>query len=109
MTATEALKDFPLRWVVYPLSKPRFLANQRAIIEELAAADEQFPARLRRAALMAIQSRDAEVVRCGLSALAFVGTLDDLPAVGTLELHGSSMVQREMRTCLFEIKHRPPA
>ena len=106
MLSKDALKDFPLRWVTRHLVNPYFMALQRQQIEELTLADKTFPAELRLRALEAVGSRDREVVRCGLSALAFVGMAEDAAVVQALRRHANKNVARDAGTCLFEIKQR---
>ena len=106
MITKDLLKDFPLRWISYRLNKPRFMDRQREIIEGLTLADKRFPDELRLAALGALQNHDLEVVRCGLSALAFVGVADDIPALQRLAMHEDPIVVQDTHTCLFEIKRR---
>lgn len=106
MLPKDALKDYPLCWVARKLTNPHFMARQRKQIDELTAVDEAFPAELRSCALEAVQSRDLEVIRCGLSALAFVGARADAIIIQPLLVHPNSRVAREAKTCLFEIKQR---
>ena len=53
-----------------------------------------------------MRSHGIEVVRHGLSALAFIGAAEDAGAVRPLLTHANKGVARDAGICLFEIKQR---
>ncbi|HJT19785.1 MAG TPA: hypothetical protein VJ746_04915 [Nitrospira sp.] len=98
------VRDFLLKRMPWDLSRPRFIENQREHLREKAQADPMFPVRLREVALETLQSDKPEIIRRGLTALAFVGAEIDLPAIERLKAHRHPAVSRDAGTCLFEIK-----
>ena len=99
-------KFYMLHRMPWGLSRPRFMDFQRKHIEQLATARPEFPRYLRQAALDALQSEDAGTVRRGLTALAFVGDLADLPKIRKLYEAKDADIPKDVQTCIFEIELR---
>ncbi len=86
------------------LDAPRFVSMLREFIKESADAHIGFGKKLRETAMVAITDSDPEVIRQALQCLAHVGALEDVPALNALEQHANPLVQRDVKTCIFEIQ-----
>lgn len=98
------VRDFLLKGMPWDLSRPRFMDFQRQHIREQTDANSTFPSRLRQVALEALERDDPEAICRGLTALAFVGTREDLPAIERFKTHNHPKISKFATTCLFEVK-----
>jgi hypothetical protein len=73
-------------------------------LDDKTDADPSFPAQLRSAALKALETDDSDLLRRGLTALAFVGRIEDATVVDALTQHADADVAKDARTSLFEIR-----
>jgi len=78
----------------------------RERIDEEAVHKSTFSENLRAAAFHAIDCEDPVLMRRALHALAYVGQGDDIPRLSSLLEHPDSIVARDVKTCLFEIRRR---
>src|SRR2546430_9772882 len=97
-------KFYMLHRMPWGLSRPRFMDSQRKHIEQVALARPEFPGYLRQAALTALDADDTELIRRGLTALAFVVTPDDLSRVKQFLVHKDTDIAKDAKTCVFEIE-----
>jgi hypothetical protein len=88
-------RDFLLKGMPWDLSRPHFIDFQRLQIAEKVQADPMFATKLREVALEALESDQPSPIRQGLTALAFVGTIADLPVLERLAKHPEPSVTKE--------------
>jgi hypothetical protein len=95
------LTRYPPRY----LDRPEDIQLFRRWIGETEEAFPGFTTRLRAAALHAVTTDELELTRQGLQCLATVGLLKDCNTLQRLDAE-DTLVVRDVRTCLFEIKMR---
>lgn len=78
----------------------------RDFIADQVGADGEFEARLRVAALEALEIGSVEPVRRGIQVLSVIGLTDDLPRVAQFLQHPDEGVCGDAQSCLFEMKMR---
>ena len=98
------VRDFLLKRMPWDLSRPRFMDFQREHIRDKTCGDPAFPSKLRRAALEALEHSEPEVICRGLTALAFVGSSEDVSLVDKFASHRHPEISKYAKTCSFEIK-----
>ena len=110
MRVSEGLDTYVIRFwrkhSLYTLDAARFLDFNREWIEEKEAAYPGVSAGLRRIALEVLTSENPAWIRKALSALAVVAHQEDTTAIAHLRGHVDAQVQKDVGTCLYEIRRR---
>ena len=78
----------------------------RQSIADQVGADPEFGARLRVAALEALETGDTEYIRRAIQVLSVAGLAEDQARISLFLPHPDEAVGKDARSCLFEMKMR---
>ena len=96
----------------YNCSEPEYTRFRQRLLREsvleIADAHEQGRGHLHDGCVRHLAHSDTKVVLNAVSCLFVIGTVADVPAIETLVQHPSEAVRKAARTCVFEIRRRPP-
>lgn len=86
---------------------PFCMGLYRGFVNQENEARPGFTDRLRHLALAILKTEDDMLyVRQAICALAVVGTEEDIPVIQGLDVQGNMELVVDVKTCIYEIKHR---